>query len=545
MPYGADEVWPSAVGVVMTIAKSDLTQRVLIIFEPSDDKFKVVTELGTILESPVQSFVANDWVDLVVTMNYAANEFKLYLDGILVDTDTTAHAVPTNFQEWRLGSYTGGTCQAGAIYAELSAFDKVLDTVEIKQLFNLQQPLADSGASDTPGVFIVDGNFQLASSATGERVEITAEGVHVVGSTGEVFLDEDGLMIEGVQFGSTGSPNQLSWRYDDAGTWKTLSLIKSEYIVAQQSSSLWLQAQRSAGQPWTSGAQINLVAVDGVGGTDVRLNINSNQTIDVQGSLKFTVNNMLRPGIGAADPAVGVENGCLFYRTDINTLRLRAGGVWTSLAEGVTDHGALTGLGDDDHGQYLRTDGTRTGATASDQKFTNDVRCLRGLVVGEDIDGEDNDVSIAGSVIKSTALGCRVYNSNVQTIFDTTTTILNFSAEQWDTDTCWAAGADSNKLFAKHAGYYIIAGNVSWEGSVTGRRNFAILDKNGNNLVAFSTWPGDATLCHQFAMTGMFYMAVNDYVQFQVWQNSGGALDIQARTTANQNYCTCWLTRVA
>ena len=36
--------------------------------------------------------------------------------------------------------------------------------------------------------------------------------------------------------------------------------------------------------------------------------------------------------------------------------------VWTALdtsGGGVTDHGALTGLGDDDHTQYHLTDGTR------------------------------------------------------------------------------------------------------------------------------------------------------------------------------------------
>ena len=41
---------------------------------------------------------------------------------------------------------------------------------------------------------------------------------------------------------------------------------------------------------------------------------------------------------------------------------------------GVTDHGALTGLGDDDHGQYLRTDGTRalTGdQSAGSHKITD------------------------------------------------------------------------------------------------------------------------------------------------------------------------------
>lgn len=40
---------------------------------------------------------------------------------------------------------------------------------------------------------------------------------------------------------------------------------------------------------------------------------------------------------------------------------------------GVTDHGALSGLTDDDHTQYLLATGTRAGATSQAQAFTNGV----------------------------------------------------------------------------------------------------------------------------------------------------------------------------
>ena len=40
---------------------------------------------------------------------------------------------------------------------------------------------------------------------------------------------------------------------------------------------------------------------------------------------------------------------------------------------GVTDHGALTGLADDDHTQYILASGTRTGAVSQRQTFTNAV----------------------------------------------------------------------------------------------------------------------------------------------------------------------------
>lgn len=46
---------------------------------------------------------------------------------------------------------------------------------------------------------------------------------------------------------------------------------------------------------------------------------------------------------------------------------------WVTPTPGVTDHGALTGLLDDDHTGYLLATGTRTGATSQRQTFTNAV----------------------------------------------------------------------------------------------------------------------------------------------------------------------------
>lgn len=67
-----------------------------------------------------------------------------------------------------------------------------------------------------------------------------------------------------------------------------------------------------------------------------------------------------------------VPDGAWFYDTTTTTHKFRQNATWTS--GGTSDHGALTGLGDDDHTQYLRTDGTRalTGdQSAGGNKITN------------------------------------------------------------------------------------------------------------------------------------------------------------------------------
>lgn len=55
------------------------------------------------------------------------------------------------------------------------------------------------------------------------------------------------------------------------------------------------------------------------------------------------------------------HEGRHIYETDTNKTMRYTGAAWVELAGGggVTDHGALTGLGDDDHTQYVLVNGTR------------------------------------------------------------------------------------------------------------------------------------------------------------------------------------------
>jgi hypothetical protein len=63
---------------------------------------------------------------------------------------------------------------------------------------------------------------------------------------------------------------------------------------------------------------------------------------------------------------------------------------------GVSDHGGLTGLGDDDHTHYLLATGARVGASSVAQEFTNRITATGGLTAADTI--------IAGSSITATGV---------------------------------------------------------------------------------------------------------------------------------------------
>jgi hypothetical protein len=112
------------------------------------------------------------------------------------------------------------------------------------------------------------------------------------------------------------------------------------------------------------------------------------------GSLAIAISEVSPEGVVTLDrgsiclvryPAANASDGLWIKATGTGN----TGWVQAGAGGGVTDHGALTGLGDDDHTQYLRVDGTRpitadiefdgNGATSVGQLGFNDATALTGM----------------------------------------------------------------------------------------------------------------------------------------------------------------------
>jgi len=187
MPYGAGETWPVSASAFLECVASDWTQEVLVYLNTVTNKISAYLfddPDSVFLESSELTFVAKDWMDIVLTCDYAADSYRLYVNGVLEDTETEIAISAPVFGMWRLGSYDDGTHQCGAAFCELGAFGRVLEGYEVSQLFELQQPLVDTGSMQTPGIYILDGRFRIASSSTGNRIEITADEIAGYNSAG-------------------------------------------------------------------------------------------------------------------------------------------------------------------------------------------------------------------------------------------------------------------------------------------------------------------------------------------------------------------------
>jgi hypothetical protein len=166
------------------------------------------------------------------------------------------------------------------------------------------------------------------------------------------------------------------------------------------------------------------------------------------------------------------------------------------------------------------------------------------------------DVNAAAAIAKSkiapsgawaltehpTAPYCRVRNSAAQTIPNGTWTVLTFDTETYDNDTIHSVDSNTSRLTAKTAGVYLIIGECGWAANSTNRRLIAIRINGSLNIARQDVHSSFAGAGSPVNHVSTFYaLAVNDYVDLIVYQNTGGTLDTYAAESVLPNFSMIWL----
>lgn len=138
----------------------------------------------------------------------------------------------------------------------------------------------------------------------------------------------------------------------------------------------------------------------------------------------------------------------------------------------------------------------------------------------------------------SLAPAARVFHNANQSINDTTATALAFNSERFDT----AAGAsntqhdtvtNNSRLTCRYAGKYMVSAAVRWGNNSTGTRRI-FLRLNGATLIASDICPASNEIDQ--TITTLYDLAVNDYVEVVVFQNSGGALNVEVQSNFSPEF---------
>jgi len=122
--------------------------------------------------------------------------------------------------------------------------------------------------------------------------------------------------------------------------------------------------------------------------------------------------------------------------------------------------------------------------------------------------------------------GCRVLRTTVQSIAAETWVSVNFTSEGYDTDGMHDNVTNNERITIKTAGKYFIGCYIPFDANATGQRSWRLL--TGGDSIAQALINATAGSFNSVVtLITVEEFAVNDYIEAQVFQNSGGSLNVK------------------
>lgn len=121
---------------------------------------------------------------------------------------------------------------------------------------------------------------------------------------------------------------------------------------------------------------------------------------------------------------------------------------------------------------------------------------------------------------------CRVTRDAPQTIANVTFTPLAFNVEAWDTDDIHDNVPNNSRLTCKTAGNYLIIASLAWAAGGNSGYRLLCITRNGTGNRISQDFKITNLECGVTTFA-LYPLAVNDYVEAEVYQYSGGNLDVQ------------------
>jgi hypothetical protein len=179
----------------------------------------------------------------------------------------------------------------------------------------------------------------------------------------------------------------------------------------------------------------------------------------------------------------------------------------------------------------------------------NDI--LNGTISSSDIgtgavgSSEVANASLGTAEFASSIPAVRVTRTTSQGIADDTLTNLNFNSERYDTAGMHSNTSNISRLTAPVTGIYEVTASLTWlsqVGFATGERRF-VLRKNGTTEVGFDKRDADTSGNGGVTVnfTTMLRLVAGDFVEAQVYQDSGDTRSVRKLAEHSPEFAMTWL----
>jgi hypothetical protein len=156
------------------------------------------------------------------------------------------------------------------------------------------------------------------------------------------------------------------------------------------------------------------------------------------------------------------------------------------------------------------------------------------------LSGGDHSGTLALSQYRSVP-AARAYHNASQSVAHATLTVLALNSERWDTDTMHDPATNNSRLTVKTAGWYVVTAAAEFAANATGIRQLKVL-LNGATPIAVLSQPASTggNFTRQVVVTAYFF-AVTDWVEMEVFQDSGGALNVNSTAQYSPELTMVWV----
>ncbi len=134
-------------------------------------------------------------------------------------------------------------------------------------------------------------------------------------------------------------------------------------------------------------------------------------------------------------------------------------------------------------------------------------------------------------------------HSSGQTIANGTNTQLAMDTEIVDRDNGHSTSTNNSRYTSQTAGWYLLTGVCPWTTNANQKRELSLLYNGGITETHGSAMGGNAGGYVSPTTTGRLYLAVGDYVELRVFQNSGGSLDTNAGADGGVRFEGHWISK--
>lgn len=134
---------------------------------------------------------------------------------------------------------------------------------------------------------------------------------------------------------------------------------------------------------------------------------------------------------------------------------------------------------------------------------------------------------------------CAISRSSAQSIANNTITALTFDTEQYDTDTMHSTVSSTSRVTATTEGLYAMTASVQFAANTTGVRTVSIVLNNATTLVTQDA-ENLGVNAIKLNVATQYFLSTGDYVEVQVRQDSGGALNCES-SAGLPNFRVAWL----